>query len=293
MSNASTIVKFAALLTGAAVSLLAGYVSVTGLHALFPAGGVVVLAMGAAMEVGKVVAVACWRHTAGPLRAGLAALILLLTSITAIGVYGFLSSAHLTDQVPGIAAAAQADRYAAELSIARAEQAQAEARLQRLDAAVDALPAEWVTRRQALRQSQATERAEVQAALTGSMASQRRIIEAEATARTAQATAGASPLRYAAAALGLDDEQAARLVILLLLLAFDPLGLALVAMGSGPGRQERQAPALVTAPVVMLERAARKGGAKRYGLGRGLASIIADQEAAKSDTRPQLRVVNS
>ena len=118
MSNASTIAKFAALLTGAAVSLLAGYVSVTGLHALFPVGGVVVLAMGAAMEVGKVVAVACWRHTAGPLRAGLAALILLLTSITAIGVYGFLSSAHLTDQVPGIAAAAQADRYAAELSIA-------------------------------------------------------------------------------------------------------------------------------------------------------------------------------
>ena len=225
------------------------------------------LAMGAAMEVGKVVSVAAWRHTAGPLRAGLAALVLLLTSITAIGVYGFLSAAHLTDQAPGIAAAAQADRFVAELGIARAEQAQAEARLSRLDAAVDALPADWATRKQALRGSQTAERAEVQAAITAAMVDQRRIIEAEASARTVQATANASPLRYAAQALGLDDEQAARLVILLLLMAFDPLGLALVAAGTGPNVPRKRA----ADPL--------------------LAVLLGDGESGEPVFRPNLRIV--
>lgn len=267
MSNAKTIAKLAALITGAAVSLLAGYISVTGLHSLFPAGGFAVLAMGAAMEVGKVVGVACWRHTAGPLRAALLTLVLLLSSITALGVYGFLAGAHLTDQAPEIAAAAQADRLAAELRLAQAEQAAAEARQHRLDAAVDALPADWVTRRQAVRQSQAAERAEVTAALTASLAEQRRIAAEQAATRVVQHTAGLAPMHYAAQALGMDDEQAVHLVILLLLLAFDPLGLALVAAGTGPSREQKRA----VDPLVAILRG--------------------DEETAEPVFRPRLRIV--
>ena len=248
MSNASTIAKTAALLTGAVVSLLAGYISVTGLAALFPAGGVVLLAMGAAMEVGKVVAVACWRHTAGPLRAGLAALVLLLTSITALGVYGFLASSHLAAEAPTLAAAVEADRLAADLALARSEQAAAEARLQRLDAAVDALPADWISRKQALRQAQTAERAEAQATVAMAMAEHRRINAGQAATRTVHAAAELAPLRYAASALGLGDEQAVKLVILLLLMAFDPLGLALVAAGTGSSKPKRRA----TDPLVGL-----------------------------------------
>lgn len=281
MSSTQTIAKSAALLAGVVISLLAGYISVTGLHSLFPAGGLAVLAMGAAMEVGKVVSVAAWRHTTGLLRAGLAALVLLLTSITALGVYGFLSSAHLTDKAPGVAATVQVDRLAAELELARAEQAQAEDRLRRLDAAVDALPADWISRKQALRQSQAAERAEVQATLTTSLATQRRIIEAQAEARTAQHTSEASPLRYAAEALGLDDEQVAKLVILLLLMAFDPLGLALVAAGSGSALKKQAA-----TPV-----AVRKPRPARKALGRGLEELQAEKEKAPA-ARPPLRIVS-
>lgn len=239
MTTTSTIAKIAALTTGAAVSLLAGYISTTGLHALFPSGGVVVLAMGAAMEIGKVVAVAAWRHTTELLRAGLASLILVLCSITALGVYGSLSQWHLTDKAPEIAAAAQADRLATELSLAKAAQARAEDQLRRLDAAVDSLPAEWVTRKQALRQAQTAERAQVQAMLTASLAEQHRIAEAVSVTQVAQQSSTLSPVHYAASVLRMDDEQAVRLVMLLLLLAFDPLGLALVAAGSGTAAKQK------------------------------------------------------
>jgi hypothetical protein len=247
MSNASTIAKLAALLTGAAVSLLAGYISVTGLAALFPAGGAAVLAMGAAMEVGKVVSVACWRHTAGPLRAGLTALVLLLITVTGLGVYGFLSSAHRSGEAPALAAAVEADRLAADLALARAAQAQAEARLQRLDAAVDALPADWATRKQVLRQSQAAERAEVQAAITAAMVDQRRINAGQAAARVVHTAAELAPIRYAASALGWSDDEAVNAMILLLMLGFDPLGLALVAAGTGSAARRKAAPDAVMA----------------------------------------------
>jgi hypothetical protein len=222
-----------ALIAGVIVSAVAGYISVTGLAALFPAGGVVVMVMAAAMEIGKVVAVACWRQTTGAMKVCLTALIAVLILITGLGVYGFLSSSNQADKAPAHAAAAQSERWAAELVIARDTQTRAETTLQRLDNAVEALQSQrMVTRAQTLRSQQNEERASLTAALEGAVRDQRRILEAQANNRVVTGHSELTPIRFAANALGMEDDQAVTLMILMLMLAFDPLGLMLVAAGS-------------------------------------------------------------
>jgi hypothetical protein len=225
--------KYVALISGVIVSLIAGYISVTGLAALFPAGGPLVMVMAASMEVGKVVAVACWRHTTGALRALLTGLIAVLILITGLGVYGFLSSSNQADRAPALAAAAQAESQATQLTLAREVQARAERDLQQLDAAVNALmQLNRITQANSLRGSQAQERTRLAATIAASVEEQRTIIARQAEARTVATHSELSPIRFAAHALNWGDEEAVQLMILMLMLAFDPLGLVLVAIGS-------------------------------------------------------------
>ena len=177
--------KYVALMFGVIVSLIAGYISVTGLAALFPAGGLLVMVMAASMEAGKVVAVMCWRHATGALKALLTGLIAVLILITGLGVYGFLSSSNQADRAPALAAAAQAESQATQLTLARDVQARAERDLQQLDAAVNALmQLNRITQANTLRGSQAQERTRLAATIAASVEEQRTISIRQAESRT-------------------------------------------------------------------------------------------------------------
>lgn len=87
------------LLTALTISAVAIYYSVAGLVAIFAAAAIPIIIMGTALEVGKLVA-AMWLHKywdrAGfLLKTYLSVSVIVLMLITSMGIFGFLSKAHI------------------------------------------------------------------------------------------------------------------------------------------------------------------------------------------------------
>ena len=86
-------------LTGIAISAVAAYYSIIGLTTIFAGAFWAVVIMGSVLEVGKLVAVSWlynnWRHVPFLIKSYLMLAILILMLITSMGIFGFLSKAHI------------------------------------------------------------------------------------------------------------------------------------------------------------------------------------------------------
>jgi hypothetical protein len=87
------------LLSALSISCIAAYFSIIGLATIFPGSIEAVIAMGAALEVGKIIA-AIWLHNnwaSAPktIKIYLFSAILVLMGITSMGIFGFLSKSHI------------------------------------------------------------------------------------------------------------------------------------------------------------------------------------------------------
>lgn len=87
------------LLSALSISCIAAYFSIIGLATIFPGSIEAVIAMGAALEVGKIIA-AIWLHnnwSSAPktIKIYLFSAILVLMGITSMGIFGFLSKSHI------------------------------------------------------------------------------------------------------------------------------------------------------------------------------------------------------
>ena len=87
------------LLSALSISVIAAYFSIIGLATIFPGSIEAVIAMGAALEIGKIVA-AIWLHknwktAPTTLRIYLFGAIVVLMGITSMGIFGFLSKSHI------------------------------------------------------------------------------------------------------------------------------------------------------------------------------------------------------
>ena len=81
------------------ISAIAIYYSVAGLAAIFAAAIIPIIVMGVALEIGKLVT-AVWLHRYWSravwwLKSYLAVAVLVLMFITSMGIFGFLSKAHI------------------------------------------------------------------------------------------------------------------------------------------------------------------------------------------------------
>ena len=113
------------LITALTISGIAIYYSVAGLVAIFAAAAVPIMIMGGALEIGKLVTAVWlhryWKQAAWWLRSYLAIAVVVLMLITSMGIFGFLSKAHIEQT------------SASEESIARIESIQTETvRLQKI-----------------------------------------------------------------------------------------------------------------------------------------------------------------
>lgn len=107
------------------VSAVAAYYSIVGLTAIFAAAVIPVIIMGATLEVAKVTAAiwlhSFWHEAAFLTKAYLTSAVIILMFITSMGIFGFLSKAHI-EQGAGVAElGAQIERI--DEQIARQEQA--------------------------------------------------------------------------------------------------------------------------------------------------------------------------
>ena len=87
------------LLTALTISAVAIYYSVSGLVAIFAAAALPIIIMGGVLEVGKLVTAVWlhryWKETVWWLKSYLSVAVVLLMFITSMGIFGFLSKAHI------------------------------------------------------------------------------------------------------------------------------------------------------------------------------------------------------
>ena len=91
------------LLSALSVSVVAGWFSIVGLMAIFPAAATAILAMGVVLEVAKLVTASWlyryWQTTTILLKTYFTSAVIILSVITSMGIFGFLSKAHLEQTV--------------------------------------------------------------------------------------------------------------------------------------------------------------------------------------------------
>ena len=107
------------LLVALTISGVAIYYSVAGLVAIFAAASIPIIIMGGALEIGKLVA-AVWLHkywdrAAWWLRVYLSVAVLVLMFITSMGIFGFLSKAHIEQTAAANEQVATLERFDAEI----------------------------------------------------------------------------------------------------------------------------------------------------------------------------------
>ena len=99
------------LITALAISAVAIYYSVAGLVAIFAAAAVPIMIMGGVLEIGKLVTAVWlhkyWKQAAWWLRTYLGVAVFVLMLITSMGIFGFLSKAHIEQTSAGEESVAQ------------------------------------------------------------------------------------------------------------------------------------------------------------------------------------------
>lgn len=97
------IINILALVSALAISVVAGYFSILGLTAIFAGAFWPVIIMGSVLEIGKLVTASWlyrnWHLVSGVVKAYLTASVILLMFITSMGIFGFLSKAHIEQQL--------------------------------------------------------------------------------------------------------------------------------------------------------------------------------------------------
>lgn len=95
----NNLLNYLVFLTGLVISAVAAYYSIIGLTAIFAGAFWPVVIMGSSLEVGKLVAVSWlynnWKHTPFLIKSYLTIAIAILMLITSMGIFGFLSKAHI------------------------------------------------------------------------------------------------------------------------------------------------------------------------------------------------------
>ena len=122
---------FLVFITALSISAVAIYYSIAGLVAIFAAAAIPIMVMGGALEIGKLVTAVWlhkhWKRAAWWLRYYLSVAVLVLMFITSMGIFGFLSKAHIEQTSASIESVENLGRIETEIArlqsqIVRAEE---------------------------------------------------------------------------------------------------------------------------------------------------------------------------
>ena len=229
-------------LSAISISIIAAGYSIIGLATLFAGAVIPIIAMGSALEIGKLVAASWlynnWSSSMVPkaLKAYLFTAIVVLVFITSMGIFGFLSKAHLDQVKPQSGNALNISVLDKQINQQQVIVDRAEKTLNSLDKALDKyIDMEYVSRGLKEREKQKTEREVLNKTISEATA---KIVELNKTKSTIELEqikieAEVGPLKYVAELIYGDDakshfDEAVRIVILILIFVFDPLAVLLL-----------------------------------------------------------------
>ena len=131
------LLTYVTFITAVSLSVIAEIYSIAGLVAIFSAGGVLIVIMGAILGVGKLVTVVWlhryWAESLWRLKLPLAVSVVVLMFITSMGVFGFLSKAHIEQTSASQESVAQVERFNNEIKRQTALVERYETRIKQLE----------------------------------------------------------------------------------------------------------------------------------------------------------------
>ena len=233
------------LLIALTISGVAAFYSIAGLTAIFAAAFWPIVIMGSVLELGKI-ATTVWLHkywdrAAIQFKLYLVPAIAILMLITSMGIFGFLSKAHLDQAVPAGDISSQVQIFDDKIKTERDNIEAARKALKQMDSQVDAKLSrtdddKGAERAVQIRRAQSKERITLQNEIASAQkkisALQEQRAPIASQARKVEAEVG--PIKYIAALIYGDNpdagllEKAVRWVIILIVLVFDPLALVLI-----------------------------------------------------------------
>jgi hypothetical protein len=251
------ILSYWTLAVALSLSLVAAWYSIIGLTAIFAAAVFPIIVMGGIMEVAKITVTIWlheyWQYCKRSMKIQLTFSVIVLMFITSMGIFGFLSKAHLDQAVPTGDVAAKVQILDEKIKTERDTIESARRAIAQMDSAVDQTLGRSTTEQGAdkavqVRRSQARERSTLQNEIA---TAQKKIAayneeRAPIASELRKVEAEVGPIKYIAALIYGDNpdanllEKAVRWVIIILVLVFDPLAIMMVLAATESIRWERQ-----------------------------------------------------
>ena len=233
------------LFTALILSLSAAVYSILGLTAIFAAAFWPIVVLGGSLEIGKIVTTLWlhkyWKKAELQYKLYLCSAVVILMVLTSMGVFGFLSKAHLDQAVPSGDIQAQVQIFDDKIQTQKDNIKTARSALTQMDTAVDQVMGrsqdeKGADKAVAIRRSQARERTALQNDISKAQTEITRLQEQRApiASQARQVEAEVGPIKYIAALIYGDNpdanilERAVRWVIILIVIVFDPLALTLL-----------------------------------------------------------------
>ena len=233
------------MLVALTISAIAEYYSIIGLTAIFSAAFWPIVIMGASLGVGKLTAAIWlkmnWERASWVYKLYLVPAVAVLMLLTSIGCFGFLSKAHSDQSLVSGDSMARVAIYDEKIKIAKDNIDANRKALKQMDEAVDQVMGrsadeKGADKAVAIRRGQQKERARL---LVDIDAEQKKISalneeRAPLAAENRKIESEVGPIKYIAALIYGDNpdnsilERAVRLVIIIIVLVFDPLALVLI-----------------------------------------------------------------
>ena len=229
-------------LSAISISVIADGYSIMGLATFFSGAVVPIIAMGTALEIGKLVS-ASWlyqnwsnKSVSKFLKAYLFSAVVILIFITSMGIFGFLSKAHLDQVKPTSSNAIKIELLDSKINTQQNRIERSQNTLNQLDKALDVyIEKEFVTRGLKERKKQEPERLALNEEITDASNILGELMLEKNTLKIEQdkIDAEVGPLKYVAELIYGEDakdhfDKAVRIVIIVLVFVFDPLAVLLL-----------------------------------------------------------------
>ncbi len=235
------------LISGIALSIIAAGYSIIGLAALFAGATTAIYAMGGALEVAKLV-IASWLYNnwKNPLlpksiKYYLTSAVVVLIFITSVGIFGFLSKAHLDQVVPESNNALQVQILDEQIEQRQKTIDRSQKQLTRMDDLIETQSEEssWFSsssqRAITERNNQKQERITLEETIEESLNKINELSDKKAGIRTEQLKleADLGPIKYVAEFIYGDEavnhfDKAVRIIIIILIFVFDPVAVLML-----------------------------------------------------------------
>jgi len=234
-----------ALLVALSLSTIAAWYSIIGLTAIFAGAVVPIIIMGTALEFAKITTTVWlrkyWYRCSFIMKVYLVPAVVLLALLTSMGIFGFLSKAHLDQNIGSGDVQAQVSLLDEKIATQRETIKSSKSMLAQMDQQVNDIMTKGdseksVERSVTIRKQQAKERASLQKDIEVANKEIAKLNEERApiASELRKVEAEVGPIKYIAALIYGDNadanmlEAAVRWVIILLVVVFDPLAIMLV-----------------------------------------------------------------